>query len=174
MSKAIKLPYAFQWSSSHPHIAWVDLYDNNVLIEVAVISIDQRNGDLYHIQLASLDHIDRTRLSNILAKRDSHKYPLWDLMSNTTLKNGMNALEYFNQMVKVRSVSGQIFNPGAGKMGVLATGTRPMSAKPQVASEVSSVPVEQLPMSEFADTAPDAEESAVPKRGPGRPPAPKQ
>lgn len=173
MSKAIKLPYAFQWSSSHPHIAWVDLYGNQVVIEVAVVSIDQRNGDLYHIQLASLDHIDRARLANIISKRDAHKYPLWDLMSNNTLKNGMNALEYFNQMVKVKSVSGQIFSPGAGKMGVMATGARPLSARTQVSSERARVPSEQLPISEFAEVATDAEAAQV-KRGPGRPPAAKQ
>ena len=174
MSKAIKLPYAFQWSSSHPHIAWVDLYGNSVVIELAVIAIDQRNGDLYHIQLAALDHIDRARLTNILAKRDAHKYPLWDLMSNTTLKNGMNALEYFNQMVKVKSVSGQIFSPGAGKMGVLSTG-QAFSANPNaVSSAQAAVPADKLPVSEFADVERSTEDAAAPKRGPGRPPATKQ
>lgn len=171
MSNSIKLPYRFQWSTSHPHIAWVDLHNNGTVVELAVIAIDQRTGDLYFIPIASLDAIDRVRLTYIVGKRDAHKYPLWDLMSNTTLKNGINALEYFQQLVKVRSVSGQIFAPNSGRMGIAA---QHMSARPTVdaarrtagATSLVSTPSE-------GDIGLPQEAPQEARRGPGRPPAAK-
>lgn len=161
------LPYHFQWSTTHPHVAWADLYNNGVLIEIAVVALDEKNGDLYFIPIAALDSVDRGRLLTIINKRDAQKYPLWDLMSSSTLKNGVNALEYFNQLVKVRSVSGQIFAPGSGKVG--ASG--PLSVRPTTAPSVplqqqiaeNVVYQQQAQQTEPADQAP--------RRGPGRPPA---
>ena len=159
------LPYHFQWSTTHPHIAWVDLYNNGVLIEVAVVALDEKNGDLYFIPIAALDNVDRARLTLIIEKRDAHKYPRWDLMSTTTLKNGVNALEYFNQLVKVRSVSGQIFSPGSGKIG--ASG--PLTARPN-----TSVPLDQQ-INDNIVYQDQVQNHDVPqqehRKGPGRPPA---
>ena len=163
MSRSISLPYQFGWSKSHPHVAWADLYANGLLIEIAVIALDENNGDLYFIPIASLDQIDRERLVKVITKRDAHKYPLWDLLSGSTLKNGMNALEYFNQLVKVRSVSGQIFAPGAGKVGAL---NGSLSAKPQI----RAMQAEPAALAAAEATATVASETSEPaKRGPGRP-----
>lgn len=89
-----------------PHTEWVDLLNNGVAVEVIVMKRDQRNGDLYFIRTDYLDEIDRRRILQILKKRDADKYPLWDLLDNTTLGNGENALEYFHQLVRVVTESG--------------------------------------------------------------------
>lgn len=166
MSKQVNLPYNFMWSTTHPHIAWADIHGNGTIVEIAVVALDNNNGDLYFIPIASLDSVDSNRLLNIIMKRDAAKYPLWDLMSNTTLKNGLNALEYFNQLVKVRSVSGQIFAPHTGKMGALSA---QFSTKPSIESNRTVTPNTE---STFSDTTTITEDVA-PRRGPGRPPVPK-
>lgn len=163
MSKSIALPYPFLWSKTHPHVAWADLQNNGILIEIAVIALDQNNGDLYFIPIANLDNVDRERLIKVIAKRDSHKYPLWDLLSSSTLKNGMNALEYFNQLVKVRSVSGQIFAPMAGKVGVSGGS---LSMKPSLQTTASPAQAAAVqPLNEDVSTGEPAK-----RGGPGRPP----
>jgi hypothetical protein len=160
MSKNLSLPYGFHWSSEYAHIAWADIAGNGLLVEVAVVALDERNGDLYYIPINNLDKIDQERLLKIITKRDAQKYPLWDLMSNTTLKNGINSLEYFQQLVKGRSLSGQIFKPGQGKIGLGG----------QISSRPTTVQNGQLPAQTLvAPQAPIA--PVVAKKGPGRPPA---
>jgi len=107
-----------------PHVERVDLDNDGTIREVLVMQKTE-NGDLYFIRIDYLDEIDRKRMRTILSKRDAAKYPLWDLLDQTILPNGVNALEFFQQFVKVRSSSGKIFNPGNGRMG------RPMQAAPQ-------------------------------------------
>lgn len=158
------LPYNFQWSTTHPHIAWADIYGNGVLVEVAVLALDPKNGDLHFIPIAALDNVDRQRLLKIISKRDAVKYPLWDLLDTSTLKNGMNALEYFFQLAKVRTVSGQIFRPNTGRVGARPTG--PMSSRPSA----PNMPVPQQVQPEVAAQT-QSETSEQAKRGPGRPPA---
>jgi len=102
-----------------PHIEWVDLKDNGTLIEVAVIRRDD-NGNLYFFELNTLDAIDRQRLFNIISKRHATSFQLWDLLSQHTLGNGMNALDYFHQMVKILTPSGSIIDPKSGVMGARA------------------------------------------------------
>lgn len=162
----ISLPYQFIWSETHPHVAWADIHNNGVLSEISVMALDPKNGDLYYIPIASLDTIDRERFLKVISKRDAGKYPLWDLLSGTTLKNGVNALEYFNQLVKCRTVSGQIFTPQQGKVG--AGG---FSAKPNIQAQ----PVNQEALATATASAAYGDtQEAEPKRGPGRPPAPKR
>lgn len=169
MSRTTNLPYNFQWSTTHAHIAWADIQNNGVLIEIAVVALDEKNGDLYFIPIAALDNVDRERLIKIISKRDAHKYPLWDLMSGSTLKNGINALEYFNQLVKVRSVSGQIFTPNSGKMGVAGS----LSAKP---ASMGALPVQNVvqPVAAAQPVAEAVAEQEPARRGPGRPPSAKK
>jgi hypothetical protein len=130
-----------------PHVEWIDLNDNKVAIEVIVVKRDKRNGDLYFIKTEELDEIDRNRLVSILRKRDAARYELWDLLDNTTLGNGENALEFFHQLVKVKTEGGAILIPGAGRSGI--------SLRP----DAKTVSIEE------------ADDVVAPaKRGPGRPP----
>lgn len=119
MKKPAVIPYYFEWSRQFPHIAAADL-GKGISSDIAVMAIDNRNGDLYFIRLDHLDSIDLKRLRQIILSRDSARYPLWDLMSQKTLPNGMNALEFFQQFVKLRTVNGQILRPGEGSRGVAA------------------------------------------------------
>lgn len=93
------------------HVQYLDLYGNGIFTEVVVVK-EEVNGDKYFLQTNLLDIIDLERLRNILDKRDSAAYPMWDLMANTMLRNGMNALEYFHQLVRVKTKAGPIVQPG--------------------------------------------------------------
>lgn len=161
----ISLPYQFIWSDTHPHVSWADIHNNGVLTEVAVMSLDPKNGDLYYIPIASLDIIDRERFEKVISKRDAGKYPLWDLLSGTTLKNGVNALEYFNQLVKCRTASGQIFTPQQGKIGGAFSAKPSVNAKPVSAEELAAA---------MATATYGGDHDDEQKRGPGRPPVPKR
>jgi len=102
----------------YEHVQFLDLNGNGLETEVVVLK-EERNGDKYFIKTDTLDEIDLDRLRGILAKRDAHFYPLWDLMSQTMLKNGMNALVYFNQLVKVKTAAGPIVRPGNPRGNVI-------------------------------------------------------
>lgn len=105
-----------QSQKTFPHVQLLDLFDDGVLYECAVVKRDP-SGDIYFIRIDYLDEIDRGRLRKVLSHRDATKYELWDLLDNETMGNGQNALEFFHQLVKVKTVSGRIFTPGLGKVG---------------------------------------------------------
>lgn len=101
---------------NHPHIEWVDIRQNGVMVECAIMKIDA-NGNRYYFEVGPLDGIDKRRLLKIITNRNANSFPLWDLMSQITLNNGVNALEYFHQLVRVLTPSGQIINPRSGETG---------------------------------------------------------
>lgn len=178
MNKPANIPYYFEWSREYPHIAAVDLFGKQIANEIAVMALDQRNGDLYFIRLDHLDPIDIKRLRQLILMRDSARYPLWDLMSQKNLPNGMNSLEFFQQFVMVRTIGGQIVKPGAarglpinefGYKGPAAHGYTPKGeAKQQaVAESVADHDVDYVDLDE-GDDAPEAIAAPV-KRKAGRP-----
>lgn len=116
----------------YPHIGWLDLEGQGILTEVAVVS-NTASGVAF-IRLNQLDAIDKSRLFRVISNRNAGLYELWDLMSNVTLGNGANALDYFHQYVKILTPSGQIINPQMGRMGA-AAGTR-KAAAPVAQTEV--------------------------------------
>ena len=73
--------------------------------EVAVVKEDD-NGTLYYLDVVALDVVDKGRLKGIVTSLHADKYALWDLMSQQKLSNGCNALDYFHQLVKVKSAPG--------------------------------------------------------------------
>lgn len=99
-----------------PHVAWIDLQGNDVYTECAIMKQDQL-GNTFFIPLNALDGIDKRRMHRIVTDRNSRNFPLWDLMSNITLNNGVNALVYFHQLVKVITPSGQVMRPQQGVVG---------------------------------------------------------
>lgn len=101
-----------------PHIRWIDLKNNGVLTECAVLKEDGF-GNVYFIEIPNLDSIDKQRMARILTNRNAPNFELWDLMSQITLNNGLNALDYFHQLVKVITPKGIIMNP---RQGVVGTG----------------------------------------------------
>lgn len=103
-------------SKQFHHVEWIDLEGKGVLTECAIMK-KSPDGDIYFFALSSLDAIDKQRLFNILTNRNAHMYELWDLMSQVTLGNGINALTYFHQLVQVVTPSGHVMNPSAGRVG---------------------------------------------------------
>jgi hypothetical protein len=99
-----------------PHVKWIDLAQNGVLVECAIMNEDAL-GNLTYIQVNSLDAVDRRRLLKIITGRNATQFPLWDLLSNITLNNGVNALTYFHQLVRVISQNGVISTPRQGEVG---------------------------------------------------------
>jgi hypothetical protein len=99
-----------------PHTQWIDLKNNGVMVECAVLKEDNF-GNVYYVELASLDGIDRDRVSNMIRRPRANEVPLWETMAGTTLRNGVNALEYFHQLVKIITPEGVIMNPRVGAVG---------------------------------------------------------
>jgi hypothetical protein len=112
-----------------PHIKWVELSPGR-MTECAIMKQDQY-GNLFYFEVGKLDQIDRKRLFRLITNRHASSMELWDLMSNHNLGNGMNALAYFHQLVKVITPDGIITDPRAGRIG-LARGVRqaPAAAAP--------------------------------------------
>jgi hypothetical protein len=100
------------------HVFLIDPLDNGQLREVAVVKEDE-NGSLYYIDIALLDQVDKARLKGLVTSQHADKYALWDLMSQVTLSNGKNALDYFHQITKTKLAPGTVNTAlGGGLMGV--------------------------------------------------------
>lgn len=113
----IEVNYRSEPSNTHHHIEWLELYGDGTLHECAIMRRDPA-GNVFFFPINNLDEIDKTRLGRILSDRNAATLPLWDLMANKTLGNGVNALEYFHQLVKVITPQGKITDPRLGQMGV--------------------------------------------------------
>lgn len=106
--------------SQLPHIKWIELYGNGTAYECAVVQKDQFN-QIWFIRVDQLDQVDKERLSRLVHDRRARQYTLAELMSQTTLANGENALKYFHQLVSVLMPSGEISRPAAGRLGLATT-----------------------------------------------------
>jgi len=102
---------------AYPHVEWIDLKQDGVLKECAVVKRDAF-GNIYFFQISKLDNVDKQRLFRIITSRGSEQFELWDLLSQRTLGNGMNALDYFHQLVRVITPSGKIKSPRMGEIGI--------------------------------------------------------
>lgn len=98
-NKIEKIPTAFN------HVFLVDIHNDGQMREVAIVKEDD-NGTLYYLDIVALDVVDKGRLKGIVTSLHADKYALWDLMSQQKLSNGCNALDYFHQLVKVKSAPG--------------------------------------------------------------------
>lgn len=123
------------------HYVSMDLYGNGIAHNVLLVKEDEENGDVYFIRESDLDEVDKARMRQILTKRHANTMPLWEVMAQVTLKNGKNALEYFHQLVKVRTSSGQIINPSAARRGIIRRPLSQQTAKP-LAEEKHEEPVQ--------------------------------
>ena len=99
-----------------PHTGWIDITGKGIWEEVAIMSIDT-SGSVHFFPISALDKIDRQRFFNIITARTSSSFPLYELCAQQTLGNGMNALTYFQQLVKVLTPSRQVIAPRVGQMG---------------------------------------------------------
>jgi len=108
----------------YPHIKWLNLKNDGTATECAIVK-STMNG-IFFIPLRNLDNIDLRRIFRIIMSRNSGNIPLWDLMSQVTLKNGINALEYFHQYVKVITPTGKIMVPRVGVEGIAQAAPPPV------------------------------------------------
>lgn len=104
-------------SANFPHVRWIELHGDNILHECAVMREDEQ-GNILFIEINNLDDVDKRRLVECLVTRNSDKMKLWEIMEQKTLGNGINALKYFHQLVKVITPGGKIIDPRQGVMGV--------------------------------------------------------
>ncbi len=126
-----------------PHIEWCDLKGDGTLIEVAVVKRDAQDNT-YFFELNKLDAIDRQRLFNIITKRHAPQFELWDLLNQHTLGNGMNALNYYHQLVKILTPSGTIIDPKAGVVGV-KPGVQKVAEVVETPADAAPVKTEEQP-----------------------------
>lgn len=99
-----------------PHTGWIDLAGKGVWTEVAIMTVDN-NGNIHFFALNALDRIDRQRFFNLVSGRNASAFPLYELCSQTTLGNGVNALSYFQQLTKMLTPTKQILTPRVGVTG---------------------------------------------------------
>jgi len=111
---------------TYRHYVSADIYGDSIARNILIVKEDEVTGDLYFIKEEDLDIVDQRRIAQILRKRNANQYPLWELLAETTLKNGMNALEYFHQLVQVRTATGKIVKPSATRHGLRPTINRPV------------------------------------------------
>lgn len=113
------IAYRVEKSPRSKHIEWIELNKDGILHECAILKRDS-TGNVFYFKTNSLDTIDRQRLANIIADRNANAFELWDLMSQRTLGNGVNALAYFHQLVRVLTPQGKTIDPRQGQVGVAA------------------------------------------------------
>lgn len=138
------------------HIQVLDVYDNGVGYEVAVMKKDS-NGDIYFLRTDHLDSIDYDRLAMILRKREAQVLPLWELLASIKLNNGINALIYFHQFVNVKTASGQIMKPNPRRAGMPARRSL-MRTQEMVNSRANAAAPKQAPAQNRTQSLPNAPE----------------
>ena len=104
------------------HIFALDINDDGNFREVAVVKKWQ-NGSVTYIDVALLDNIDKGRIKGLVMSTHADKYELWDLMYQNRLSNGVNALEYFNQLVKHKMAPGSNTSMLAGSLSSVRADT---------------------------------------------------
>lgn len=93
-------------SSQFKHVEYIDVDNDGVLEEVAVVK-RTADGTIHYIDIAPLDQIDKARLKRIVSSQHADKYELWELLAQSKLENGMNALDFFHSsLIKVKRGAG--------------------------------------------------------------------
>lgn len=101
-----------------PHIFLIDWNDDGILREIAVV-LEAPDGTIYGIEIDKLHPIDKARLKKFITSVHADKYPLWELLSQGQLNNGLAALDFFHQnYVKVKRPRGAILGGGLASVEV--------------------------------------------------------
>jgi hypothetical protein len=94
------------------HVWLVDWNDDGLLKEIAIVK-ETADGTLFGIEVDKLHPIDKKRLKSVITSVHADKYPLWELLSQGRLNNGMNALDFFHMnYVKVKRPKGAVIGGG--------------------------------------------------------------
>jgi hypothetical protein len=100
------------------HVFLVDWNDDGLLKEIAVV-MEAPDGSIYGIEVDKLHPIDKARLKKFIVSVHSDKYPLWELLSQGQLNNGLNPLDFFHMnYVKIKRPRGAILGGGLATVDV--------------------------------------------------------
>ena len=92
--------------TSLPHVFLCDIDDSGLLKEILVVK-KFKDGSLYYVEIDPLHAIDKGRIKKIVTSQHADKYECWELLSQSKLSNGMNALDFFHSNnVKVKRPKG--------------------------------------------------------------------
>ena len=112
--------------TSLPHIFLCDVDDSGLLKEVMVVK-KFADGSIYYIEIDPLHNIDKGRIKKIVSSQHADKYEAWELLSQSRLSNGMNALDFFHSNnVKAKRPKGARASNNGGLATVSAYGTDSM------------------------------------------------
>jgi len=100
------------------HVYLIDWNDDGLLKEIAVV-MEAPDGSIYGIEVDKLHPIDKARLKKFIVSVHSDKYPLWELLSQGQLNNGLNPLDFFHMnYVKIKRPRGAILGGGLASIDV--------------------------------------------------------
>lgn len=100
------------------HVFLIDWNDDGLLKEIAVV-MEAPDGSIYGIEVDKLHPIDKARLKKFIVSVHSDKYPLWELLSQGQLNNGLNPLDFFHMnYVKIKRPRGAILGGGLATIDV--------------------------------------------------------
>lgn len=100
------------------HVYLIDWNDDGILREIAVVS-EMPDGTIYGIEVDKLHPIDKARLKKFLVSVHADKYPLWELLSQSKLNNGTNALDFFHvNYVRSKRPRGAVLGGGLASVEV--------------------------------------------------------
>lgn len=100
------------------HVYLIDWNDDGLLKEIAVV-MEAPDGSIYGIEVDKLHPIDKARLKKFIVSVHSDKYPLWELLSQGQLNNGLNPLDFFHMnYVKIKRPRGAILGGGLATIDV--------------------------------------------------------
>lgn len=89
-----------------PHIFLCDIDDSGLLKEILLVK-KFADGSIYYVEIDPLHMIDKGRIKKIVTSQHADKYEAWELLSQSKLSNGMNALDFFHSNnVKVKRPRG--------------------------------------------------------------------
>jgi hypothetical protein len=100
------------------HVFLIDWKDDGMLREIAVV-LEAPDGTIYGIQVDRLHPIDKQRLKKFITSVHADKYPLWELLSQGKLNNGVNPLDFFHMnYVEKKAPRGAVLGGGLADVAV--------------------------------------------------------
>ena len=88
------------------HIYLCDIREDGFQREIALVK-QTKDGSIFYIEVEPLHGIDKQRLKRVVTSPHADKYELWELMAQSKLSNGMNALDFFHtNFVKQKRAKG--------------------------------------------------------------------
>lgn len=104
------------------HVFLINWNDDGMLKEIAVV-METPEGAIYGIEVEKLHPIDKARLKKFLVSVHADKYPLWELLSQGKLNNGVNPLDFFHaNYVKIKRPKGAVLGGGLASVAVYSGG----------------------------------------------------